>query len=289
METLQENSFGAIRLNHQSTDCAIIRIDHKIVKASISLYGGQVLSWQPVGQEEVFWLSKTSEFKAGKAIRGGVPICWPWFGSFRTAGNHGFARQSNWHFSTACIAENNVTLELALSDDSCHEHWPYAFSLKQVLTFGETFSQKLIIENTSAKGVEFSGALHSYFHVSNPMNVTVPHLNGYLFDDKILQGVGQKDNLVDCQGPIDRIYHTSNVQQVVDRGFQRVIEVESDGCAQWVLWNPGKVVAEQMADIHTGGYLEYVCLEAANTNWVEIPAGQTKVMSQTVRLKSLFA
>ena len=94
MKNIQKNAFGHIDVLARTNDCSILNIKHNAVQATVSLYGGQVLSWQPTGEREVFWLSQASEYSSGKAIRGGVPICWPWFGAYKDGGNHGFARQS---------------------------------------------------------------------------------------------------------------------------------------------------------------------------------------------------
>ncbi|WP_448546700.1 D-hexose-6-phosphate mutarotase [Thalassotalea fusca] len=284
MNIIQSNEYGNVSLTQHTADVAILHVDHAKSKASVSLYGGQVLSWQPNGQQEVLWMSTATEYKSGKAIRGGIPLCWPWFGPFNDAGNHGFARQSQWQYTDITICAEQVTIVLEFDGGQCHDAWPYQFKLTQTIVFGEQFSQSLAITNATDKTIECSGALHSYFRVSDPENVTVPNLNRSVFDDKITQGNGLTDDLVNCVGPIDRIYYTNQHQKIIDSGWQRNIEVVSGGCEQWVLWNPGQAIADNMPDIHAGGFNEYVCLEAANTQWVSVPAQHTMVMSQQVKV-----
>jgi glucose-6-phosphate 1-epimerase len=169
-----------------------------------------------------------------------------------------------------------------------HPLWPNSCQLKQVLSFGETFAQTLYMTNNSDVDCEYTGALHSYFQISDPEYVTVDALSTAKFDDKL---TAENDNdpqtLINCIGPVDRIYHSEQTMQIVDSHWQRMIEVESFNTNQWVLWNPGIKGAEAMSDIHNNGQQEFVCLEAANTQAQLLKAGQTCSMRQVVRILPL--
>ncbi|MDO6444502.1 D-hexose-6-phosphate mutarotase [Colwellia sp. 1_MG-2023] len=289
---LSSTAFATISQRSLNDNISILDIKHRLFTASLSLYGGQVLSWQPAGHAEVFWLSNTSEFKEGKAIRGGIPLCWPWFGpnideNGNNGGNHGFARNNHWRLVSHDISENDVTLTLEFIGEQAHQLWPAKFNVIQTLIFSSTFSQKLTISNLSQERVEFSSALHSYFHVSHPSNVQVPNLKLVCFDDKITNKKQQTDHLANCVGPIDRIYYCSEQQTLIDSGLQRKINIESKHCHQWVLWNPGKQIADTMQDIHPEGENEFVCLEAANTQWQSIGAGDHVELSQAISVEKL--
>ncbi|GLX79320.1 D-hexose-6-phosphate mutarotase [Thalassotalea insulae] len=290
-ELIQSNQYGAIN-QRKINDIAILDISHVNHNASLSLYGGQVLSWQPSGEQEVFWLSDSADFSYGKAIRGGIPICWPWFGANLdeqgiNGGNHGFARTSLWQLIDSEINKQGVSLTLELVGEDRHPLWPAQFKVTQQLFFGSEFSQQLTMENLSNQDVQYTTAVHSYFAVSAPENVTAPELSSVYFDDKLTGLSAQQTALVNCVGPIDRIYHTSENQQIIDAQWQRKILIETQHCQQYVLWNPGKETASTMDDIHTGGENEYVCLEAANTNWQLIKAGEQTSIKQKVSLESL--
>ena len=190
MTVLAENDFGQLHQQNLENGIGIITIEHGSCQAKISLYGGQVLSWQPKGQEDVFWLSKSATFEQGKAIRGGIPLCWPWFGSHpndveNSAGNHGFARGSLWQVEHININNSNVEVTLVLQGQNMHELWPHAFKLKQTLSLGKSFSQSLTMSNLSEENAYFSAALHSYFAVSSPENITLDTLSDAAFDDKL--------------------------------------------------------------------------------------------------------
>ena len=270
-----------------------LSISHIHCQAKLSLYGGQVLSFKPTGQQEVLWLSEQSSYQSGKAIRGGIPLCWPWFGENEkqakgdNAVKHGFARQFPWTLEQVNADENGVTLILILAGEKQHALWPNAYALKQTLFFGKNLKQTLTMSNLSKEDAYYSAALHSYFSVSNPSNVGIDALTGLSYDDKLSSSASIQQKPVSCIGEIDRVYHSDKEMTIVDNKWQRKIELNSDNCQQWVLWNPGTELANKMADIHPGGEQEYVCLEAANTKWQVIPAGETMTISQEITVSKL--
>jgi len=286
-----ENEFGRIECFELSDDLQGLRFFHQQGQGSLSLCGGQVLTWQPKHELPVFWLSDDSQYSEGKAIRGGIPLCWPWFGGevklvngeISKVANHGFARQSQWQLSDVKLTPASVEIVLSLSGDNHSPYWPAAFELNQSLVFGQSFHQHLTMKNLSAQAVNYTGALHSYLCVSNPKYVEIPALNDTSFDDKLSGANEQQSLLSHCTGPIDRIYHSSDRMMVVDHNWQREIEITSQGCQQWVLWNPGKE-AQKMHDVHGEGENEFVCLEAANTDWQTIASHGSVSMSQTIKL-----
>ncbi|WOH39185.1 D-hexose-6-phosphate mutarotase [Thalassotalea fonticola] len=286
--SLAKNEYGEVVESKLDSNFSELLLTHELFSAHLTLHGGHVLSWQPKGHEEVFWMSKKTQLQQGKAIRGGVPICWPWFGPYNGAGNHGFARTSIWQLSGIDISSEGIKIELELSGENCSPSWSYKFSVKQVLMFSTTFSQQLIIENLSHKDFQFSNALHSYFSVSNPANIAIPDLNSASFDDKINQLLGcAPADVFNCTGPIDKIYHHNSSMTLFDKGWKRAIEIKKSNSAQWVLWNPGINIAAGMADIHQQGEDEFVCLEAANTNWITVAKGEKLSLSQEVQVYKL--
>ena len=287
---IAENEFGQVKQVSLTNQINALEITHTTCTAKISLYGGQVLAWQPVNQKTVFWVSKDVIFEQGTAIRGGIPLCWPWFGPYEapsgeSAGNHGFARQRNWQLDDVTINKDNIEITLFLSGSDEHTLWPHQYQLKQVLIFSEYFEQKLFISNLSSQAFEYSGALHSYFAVSNPENTLVTPLAEFLFDDKVTGKKQQCAPLEHCLGEIDRIYYGNKVCSIEDKQWQRTIKVLSTNCQQWVLWNPGTELANNMKDIHQGAENEFVCLEAANTNKHVVEANETVMIGQTIYLE----
>lgn len=278
------NQFGQVDKTTFGEAIRGLLIKHQHCHAKISLYGGQVLTWQPEEHKAVFWLSESSEFSPGKAIRGGIPLCWPWFGPYKDGGNHGFARQQVWQLDSIDVDKDAVTVVLSWHGEKIHPLWPAACELRQELVLGKEFKQTLYMKNAGDSELEYSGALHSYFCVSAPESVDVKALNPAKFDDKLTGEKGVTAILPHCQGPLDRVYHYDKAVQLVDHQWQRTIEILPENTRQWVVWNPGSVTAEKMPDIHSGGEHEYVCVEAANSQGQKLPPGRWVTMGQTIRV-----
>ncbi|MDN3651721.1 D-hexose-6-phosphate mutarotase [Thalassotalea ponticola] len=285
---LERNEFGSIVQRTIATDIQIVELTHKNFSATISLYGGQVLSWKPNKQRDVFWLSKRTFYEKGKAIRGGIPLCWPWFGAHKDAGNHGFARNVNWQLDNFSVDSRAITIKLSLEGEQAYNVWPYKYRVVQTIVISDTFSQSLVVQNLSDRVFQFNGALHSYFQVSDPANVAVPGLNSHFYDDKISSYLNcPPRDVLDCTGPIDRIYHSDASVTLFDKVWKRAIEINKSNCPQWVLWNPGKDIALSMDDIHQLGENEFVCLEAANTNGVTVNPGKSAELFQEIQVYNL--
>lgn len=291
IQVLAENEFGQVHQVVLSKDLSALVIEHPRAKAKVSLYGGQVLSWQPHGEKEVFWLSKRSAFGQGKAIRGGIPLCWPWFGAHpnddaNKAGNHGFAREQLWQLENIDINAQGVEVRLVWQGEGMNDLWPFACQLKQSLFFGYSFKQSLQMTNLSTSDAYYSVALHSYFSVSSPKNIKIAALELASFNDKLTGQLCTAQTLKNGVGPVDRIYHSNSVMNIVDSGHQRTIKLKARNIKQWVFWNPGVELANAMVDIHASGEQEFVCLEAANTQRQLLPAGQSATIEQEISVYS---
>lgn len=287
MPLLAKNEFGQVHQEKLSQDLSALVIEHSKANAKVSLYGGQVLSWQPCGERDIFWLSKNSAFEKGKAIRGGIPLCWPWFGchpndSENKAGNHGFARGQLWQLDNIHISEQGIEVCLSWQGENMSDLWPFSCQLKQVLFFGRSLKQTLQMKNLSNADSYYTGALHSYFSVSSPDAIKVTELEKASFDDKLTEQFCEPQLLENGVGPIDRIYYTNNCVSIVDSQWQRTIELKAKNTKQWVFWNPGVELANNMADIHHDGEQEFVCLEAANTQEKLLPAGGHVTIEQEI-------
>jgi len=292
LDVLAENEFGKVTRATLSKNVVFLEVKHKNCQAKVSLYGGQVLSWQPKNEREVFWLSKASQYQKGKAIRGGIPLCWPWFGAHHKdpnnkVGNHGFARQRNWLLDNITIKPSGVEIVLTLQGEDEHELWSSPFELTQTLCLGPEFNQTLTINNLSTVDVEYTGALHSYFYISSPTNITIEPLSSANFDDKLTGKHVKAETLINGEGPVDRVYYTNEKMQIVDLKWKRVIEVESSNTHEWIFWNPGTKLAQKMPDIHTSGEQEFICLEAGNTQLQTISANSSVSIGQTIKVSSV--
>lgn len=264
-----------------------IVISHPKVRAAITLQGAHLLAWQPSGEKPVLWLSDKSLFSPGKAIRGGVPICWPWFGP---AGEpaHGFARIQTWKLTAHDENEDGVMLTLVLeSNAQTLKLWPHEFTLIARFRLG----QHCEIELEAHGDFEATAALHSYFTVSDINGVEVSGLgNSYI--DKVNNGeVASSDGKQRYPGRIDRIFTAAEDCSVInDTAGERQIEVYHHHHSDVVTWNPGVELSCSMSDMANEGYRTMVCVETARISKPLRSAGEKPArLATTFRLKKKVA
>ena len=250
----------------------LIMVANKKAKALISIYGGQVLSFQPLTEpEDLMFLSNKAYYQEGKAIKGGVPICWPWFGpdpdgSGRPA--HGFVRNRLWKILTTETTENGETkVVLGLVDtEQTREIWPYSFELELTIFVGETLKLELITRNTGTQPFSITQALHTYFAIGDINQVKVLGLENTTYIDKVDGGVEkQQQGVVEIAAEVDRIYTNVPKNLIIDDAdFGRRILITSQGSNTAVVWNPWAKISAQMADLENEAYKGFVCVETTN-------------------------
>ncbi|MDC0724489.1 D-hexose-6-phosphate mutarotase [Phytobacter diazotrophicus] len=242
----------------------VIVIDHPQVKASFALQGAHLLSWKPQGEDEALWLSGNTPFKNGVALRGGVPICWPWFGPAAQQGlpAHGFARNLVWTLKAHNEDDKGVVLTFELhSSEASRQYWPHDFTLFARYKLGKTCE----IELEAHGDFETTSALHTYFNVGDIHAVKVSGL-GDRFIDKVNNA--QEDALTDgvqtFPDRTDRVYLNPEACSVIhDSALNRTIEVIHHHHTNVVAWNPGPALSASMTDMPDDGYKTFVCVESA--------------------------
>ncbi|QOV67034.1 D-hexose-6-phosphate mutarotase [Citrobacter sp. BDA59-3] len=242
----------------------VIVIDHPQVKASFALQGAHLLSWKPQGENEALWLSGNTPFKNGVALRGGVPICWPWFGPATQQGlpAHGFARNLAWTLKAHNEDDKGVVLTFELhSSEASRQYWPHDFTLFARYKLGKTCE----IELEAHGDFETTSALHTYFNVGDIHAVKVSGL-GDRFIDKVNNA--QEDALTDgvqtFPDRTDRVYLNPEACSVIhDSALNRTIEVIHHHHTNVVAWNPGPALSASMTDMPDDGYKTFVCVESA--------------------------
>ncbi|MBJ3590895.1 D-hexose-6-phosphate mutarotase [Salmonella enterica subsp. enterica serovar Saintpaul] len=248
----------------QLDELEIIVVDHPQVKASFALQGAHLLSWKPKGEEDVLWLSGNTPFKTGVALRGGVPICWPWFGPAATQGlpSHGFARNLPWTLKAHNEDDNGAVLTFELQNNAeTHQLWPHDFTLLARFKVGATCE----IELEAHGEFETTSALHTYFNVGEIASVKVSGL-GDRFIDKVNDA--KEDVLADgiqtFPDRTDRVYLNPEACSVIhDDSLNRTIDVVHHHHLNVVGWNPGPALSVSMGDMPDDGYKTFVCVETA--------------------------
>ncbi|MEG3112060.1 MULTISPECIES: D-hexose-6-phosphate mutarotase [Pantoea] len=267
----------------QVGDLPAIVISHPKVRAAITLQGAHLIAWQPSGEKPVIWLSDKTPFSPGKAIRGGVPICWPWFGP---AGEpaHGFARNQTWTLSAHDENDEGVILTFVLeSNAQTKKLWPHDFTLFARFRLG----QHCEIELEAHGDFEATAALHSYFTVADIAEVEVSGL-GKTYIDKVENNVqGTSEGKQRYPGRVDRIFTQAEDCSVIhDKAGQRLIEVYHHHHSDVVTWNPGVELSCSMADMANDGYRTLVCVETARINTPLRSAGEKPArLGTTFRLR----
>lgn len=235
----------------------------------ISLYGGQILEFKAKDKPNLLWLSPIAIFESGKAIRGGVPICAPWFGPHRgeekvgiTYPNHGFARTSIWQKKDVVVNQNNdIQISLLLNQSaSSEEVFPHQFSMEIQFTLGDELTIEFSIVNNSSTLMNCEWALHSYFTIDNIEKTSVGGLDTYQYVDSA------NNKLIETlrgplyfKGEVDRYFIDGSTTQTIKN--TPPINISGNNCNSVITWNPGAQLAANMADIGEDLYQQFVCVE----------------------------
>lgn len=253
----------------------------------IALHGAHVLSFTPAGGQDLLWVSEKSEFKPGTAIRGGIPICWPWFGGHPENPElpaHGFARISEWSvLETAALDEGETRVVFGLSDSpETRRLWDHPFELQLRVTVSNALTVSLTTKNTGFQPLETTSALHTYFGVSRINDVSVSGLNDCTFLDAVSGKESIQSGDIRFDHETDNVYFDQTGDILLnDPGFERTIRIEKEGSASTIVWNPWADKAKRMPDFGDSEYPAMLCIEAANalSDACRIEPGETHTLS----------
>lgn len=268
--------------------------------ATVSLYGGQVLYWCTACGTEQLYCSPQAVTGQGRAIRGGVPVCFPQFancGPLPALPKHGFARTSLWHvkgplqtgpeyeIASACFALNDSAFTRSL--------WPYSFALELQVTLGKGWLQlELQVANTGDVAFDFTAALHSYLATDDVLQAEVYGLEGITYADALKQNqtAAQASAALQFADELDRVYAgTPPVLQLQQSG-QPHLRIEQQGFADTVVWNPGPAKAAALGDMPGADWTRMLCIEAAQVKIpVQLQSGQVWRGAQSLKTTFVLA
>ena len=240
---------------------------------TIALHGAQVLAFAPRRDDacEWLWVSDRAHFAIGKALRGGIPICFPWFGPHPSGGGlpaHGFARTRVWRLSRVeALDETRVRAELELASDAdTLRVFPHAFTARLAVTAGDDLELAFEVANTGNAPLAFEVALHTYFAVSAAGAVAVDGLGGCAYADKVAGGALRRQDgaPIRFEGEVDRVYDSGGPVAIADPARARPLRIESTGAASTIVWNPGPAKAATLADMAPDGFNGFVCVETGS-------------------------
>ena len=285
----------SVFLKEDKTGNQYVIIEHPQVKAAFALHGAHLLHFQAKAQHPVIWISPTAIYRDQKAIRGGVPICWPWFGAASAdlgedLPSHGFARISKWYTGNISEKSTGVVLTLILNASSeTKTRWPFDFKLTLKATLTDKLTLELITQNTGNVPFTYQGALHSYINISDVSNIKITGLNEKSSNNLTGEINIKADDLVIDQA-IDSIYEKALGTIVLnDLGFKRQINIDNNGNDAEIVWNPWIDGAHACPDMPDDSYKTMLCIESAilSQKGKVLEAGSKHIVSTTLTAMTL--
>lgn len=273
----------------------------------ISAQGAQILTYQVAEQAPIIWLSDLAEHNPTSSARGGIPICWPWFGAIERnpqavqqmthaqAPFHGLARLQRWQLLSQATTADSARLVLQLDTQAAPlADWPHAacLTLEVVLT-AEQLSLQLTTDNLGPKQLHLSQALHSYFAVSAIQQVEVTGLENCHYIETLEHWqTHQQTGVLRLDGETDRIYlQPASTLQIVDKLWQRRIQLHSQHSHSAVVWNPGPDRAQQLSQFDPAAWPQMLCIETANIwdDCLSLAPGASHSLDLIIECQSLSA
>jgi glucose-6-phosphate 1-epimerase len=274
---------------------AALEIKTAACTARVYAHGAHIALWQPAAASApVLFMSPRSAFQAGKAIRGGVPVCYPWFGPKHDdpkAPAHGFARSRAWRVESVAAEGADVLVTLFLrADDDTRRTWPHEFEVRHIVRLGTALTMTLETRNLGAAPFALEEALHTYLAVSDVAACRLEGLAGASYIDKVeaMKVARAPDGPLVLSGETDRIFTDTTAAVVLDDpGLRRRIRVEKTGSTSTVVWNPWAAKAAAMSDLGADAWRGFVCVEACNVRPapVTVAPGGTHTMSSRIVLE----
>ncbi|HNW52090.1 MAG TPA: D-hexose-6-phosphate mutarotase [Prolixibacteraceae bacterium] len=272
-------------------DLIAMTIYNKFADVEICLYGAHITRYMPHGSFDVLWMSPDSFFEVGRPIRGGIPLCFPWFGphpSDTSKPAHGFARLMYWDVvETTSLESGETRVKLQLvSNEETKAYWPFDFKAVLEVLVGRTLEVQLSITNTGSQDFDYSAALHSYFGVSGIENINIQGLQGARYYNGFDTSLNtQETELLEIHQEENRRYiDTSSDCVIEDPVFNQAIRISKKGSNVTVVWNPWEETSSKMEDLPDDGYEAFVCVEAVNAynDIVQLRPGEEHTTATTI-------
>jgi glucose-6-phosphate 1-epimerase len=247
-----------------------VQITSSLGAGEMYLHGAQVTSWKPVGADEVLFLSSKSRWEDGQAIRGGIPICFPWFrgkADDPKAPSHGFVRTKAWQLES--IAENGKGVAITMvteSDESTRHWWPGDFRLVHRATFGSELTLELVCANTGTTPLHFEEALHTYNRVSEVQDARLQGLDTVTFLDNTDSNreKTQRGDVALVSSTDNAYLNTAGLLDLLDPKMRRRVRLRKANSLTTIVWNPWREGAQKLRDLGDGEWTQFFCVEASN-------------------------
>ena len=262
-----------------------IEVHNEVCSAKIALQGAHIFEYTKNNSANLLWLSEASAFEDGIAIRGGIPICWPRFGSLDTTmPQHGFARTQEFKLVSLKETNNTVELKLVLSDTKkSREVWNHKFELEVTIILSESLNISLKTTNLDKEEFMITQALHTYFSVSSIKNIHIKGLEDEEYYDALLNSTNKESKSIVINREIDRVYQHKNREIILYDG-KKIILLKTQGSESTIVWNPWIKKCSTMSNMQKNDYKSFVCIESANAfdDFKLIKSSQNHTLSLTV-------
>ncbi|WP_372773692.1 D-hexose-6-phosphate mutarotase [Mangrovibacterium sp.] len=286
---------GEVGFMEMDGDLVFINVSNKYADADICLYGAHVTSFRPVRTMEMLYMSPETSYEVGKPIRGGIPVCFPWFGPHKTDSNlpqHGFGRLMYWNvLSTASLPNGETEIKLGLnSSEETKAFWPFDFEAVLNMVIGAKMTVSLEVKNSSTESFSYTCALHSYFAVSDLAHIQIEGLQGLTYFNQLTGNNDQQnEEILHVNEGLTRHYlDTESAVVLADEAYRRRIKIEKSGSKVTTVWNPGEAACAGIGDIPDDGFANFVCIEATNAfNFpITLAAGESFTTTQIFGLEN---
>ncbi|WP_409524981.1 D-hexose-6-phosphate mutarotase [Nitrincola sp. MINF-07-Sa-05] len=283
--TVSLPDFAVLECNSRGREYLCIR--HPLVNARISLTGAHLVSCRPAGQADLLWFSEADDELPDTALRGGIPICWPWFGNDRPdALAHGIARTARWELLSVESFPDHVRVIMGLSEELIATALPDESWVVQVaFELGQMLKVSLKSRNVGTAVQPLSQALHTYLPVRDIDQVELVGLSGVKFFDKLTNEERQESNeRLSIRGELDRIYHGYNGPVTLTCAGMPDRTIDREGSSSLVVWNPGPKKSSVLSQFPADGYRRMICVEAANAGPDRrlLAPGETHILTTTI-------
>jgi glucose-6-phosphate 1-epimerase len=263
---------GVARVSEANGGLARVQITGAFGEGEMYLHGAHLTSWKPAGHDEVLFISTKSRWEEGHAIRGGIPICFPWFRGKvddAHAPAHGFVRTKMWQLESIVEIENENGVAVTMftqSDEHTRKWWPGEFRLVHRVTFGSALRLELVCMNTGTMPFRFEEALHTYNRIASIQDARVQGLDGvsYLDNTDSNKEKTQRGDVIVAAQTDSAYRNTQNEVALLDPKRKRRIRLQKEHSLSTVVWNPWSEGATRLQDLGEGEWRQFLCVEASN-------------------------
>lgn len=276
----------SVAIERTESGLEYLAVNSPLCQAKIFLQGAQLTEFIPVGKSNLIWVSQAEDYMEGKPVRGGIPICWPWFGVHKNSDwpIHGVARKLLWRADSVEETATEIRVKLTLPMLQVDEqYWPYESTLAVEFVLSDQLTVQLTNTNTGKQAFTLTQALHSYFPTPEISNTTVDGLQGASYIE-FGEGPFAQTEVVGFARETDMVYTQATATQTINTPAG-IIEVKRENSQSCVLWNPWVEKSKRLSNFNDEEYHTMLCLEAANVmeDAVHLEPGQSHTLSTSIR------